>query len=166
MSESLYSLSTELQSIHDELAMNGGEITIEIEEKLDALALPFNQKVHGITCWMKNLEGRETAIEAEIARLQARKKATENHRERLRTYLLESMRRAGKDKIEFDTFTVSIARNPPSCEIVDESAIPAKYITIIPETKQVNKKEVLVDLKQGPVEGARLINDKVRLAIR
>lgn len=167
MSESLYQLSTDFQAIYDELAENGGEITPEIEAKLDALALPFNQKVNGISCWMKNLEGREVALDAEISRLQARKKATENHRERLKSYLLEFMIWAKKDRVELEAFTISVQRNPPSCVIEDEKSIPAKFLTIIPESKQVDKKAVLAALKAGEkVDGAQLATEKYHLRVR
>lgn len=167
MTDNLYSLSQELAVIHDELVENGGELTDELIQRLDDCNLAFNDKAFNIVRWTKNIEGKEAALEAEIERLQSRKKAAGNLKERLKTYLLESMVRADKTKLDFDTFTVAIQKNPPSCIIEDEKVIPAKYITIIPETRQVDKKAVLAALKAGEnVGGASLIADKVHLRIR
>lgn len=162
--ESLYNLSMELQTINDELADNGGELSTELEAKMDALSIPFSDKVDGIVRWTKNLEGRELALDAEITRLQARRKATSNLRERLKAYVLDSMVRADRTKLDLDIAPVSVVKNNPSCEIITPEMIPAKYKTIRTEVV-IDKKSVLDDLKKGPVEGARLITDKHHLRI-
>lgn len=166
MSNSLYDLSNELALINDELAESGGELPDELEIRLDSLSLSFNQKVEGIVKWSKNLEGRESALDKEIARLCERKKATENLRDRLKKYMLESMQRAGKTKVEMDTFTVAIQKNPASLEVVDPEAVPATYKTIRQEVV-LDRRQMLDDLKAGkPLEGAKLADPKFHLRIR
>lgn len=167
MTDSLYELSAELAIIHDEIISNEGEITDALEKRLDESTLSFNAKVEQIGRWVLNLGGREDAIEKEIARLQAKKKSNQNLQGRLKEYVKMCMEMANKTKMEYGTMTVSIQKNPASCEVKDEKAIPAKYLTIIPETKVVDKKAVLADLKAGvQVEGAELINTKTHLRIR
>lgn len=167
MSDSLYHLSNELALIHDELVDAEGVITDELERRLDDCGLAFSQKVEGVVRWTKNIEGKEAALDAEISRLSARKKAAGNLRERLKGYLLESMVKADKLKVEYPAFTVAVQRNPPSAEIFNPEAVPSQFLTIIPEQKVVNKARVLDALKAGEkVEGAKLINDKCHLRIR
>ena len=162
----LYELSYELAAINDELAETEGLLTDELEIRLDSLSLSFVSKIEGVVRWTKNLDGREDILDKEIARLSARKKATEHLRERLKKYMLESMQRAGRTKVEFDTFSVAIQRNPPSLEVVDVEAIPAAYKTIRQEIV-IDRRQMLDDLKKGKeIQGVSLITDKVHLRVR
>ncbi|MCR4287380.1 MAG: siphovirus Gp157 family protein [Deltaproteobacteria bacterium] len=166
MNDSLYNLSHELAAIHDEIIDSEGVISSELERRLDDCGLAFTQKVEGIARWTKNIEGKEAALDAEIARLQARKKATVNLRERLKGYLLESMTTADKLKVEFPAFTVAVQRNPPSAEITNKDILPSKYLEVVMDVA-VDKKALLDDLKAGvKVEGAKLVSNKTHLRVR
>lgn len=163
----LYELSSELALIETELVDAGGELTDELEKRLDACSLGFNAKVENIAKWVLDLEGREEAVDRELARLTARKKAVQNLQRRLKEYTKTCMERVGKTRIEFGAMTVSVYRNPPSVEVRDEKTVPARFITIIPEQHVLDKKALLEALKAGePVEGAALINDKTHLRVR
>lgn len=167
MSENLYELSNELACINDEIINAQGEITEELEARLDTLNLALDKKAEGIGRWMLNLTGRQESLNKEIDRLTARKKAAKNLQGRLKEYIKDCMNLVGKIKLEFSALTLRVQKNPASVEIVDEKAIPAKYLTIIPEQKIVDKKAVLDDLKKGVrVEGAVLVNDKTHLRLR
>lgn len=170
MSENLYDLSAELALINDEIIDAEGEITPELEARLDDLAITFDRKVFGVTRWTLNLDARIDALGAEIKRLQSRKKSTDNLKTRLKEFMKGCMTVADKKKLEFDNFTVAVQKNPPSVEITDEDAIPSKYFTIIPEQKQINKAALLADLKalkEGQtIPGAQLITDRTNLRIR
>lgn len=167
MTENLYDLSAELATINDEIIDAQGEITEELETRLDTMNLALDKKAEGIGRWMLNLTGRQDSLDQEIARLTARKKAAKNLQGRLKEYVRDCMARAGKTKFEFNTFTFRVQKNPASLEILLEPAIPAKYLTIIPEQRVVDKKAVLDDLKKGiEVDGARLITDRTHLRIR
>jgi len=164
--DNLYEISNQLAIINDELISNEGEISDLLERRLDDCGLAFNHKVEGIVRWTRNIEGKEAALDAEIARLQKRKKVAGNLKERLKSYMMQCMVIADKTKVEFDLCTVAIQKNPPSCDIVDPEAVPEKYITI-KEVKVIDKKSILDDLKAGAkVEGAVLVKDKCHLRIR
>ncbi len=166
MSESLYDLSNELAVINDEIIDAEGVISEELERRLDDCGLAFNQKVEGVVRWTKNLEGKEAALDAEIARLQNRKKAATNLRGRLKYYLLMCMTAADKTKVEFDLVTIAVQRNPPSCEITSPESVPAAYTTTRTEIV-IDKKRVLDDLKAGlKVEGARISETTYHIHIR
>ena len=167
LKETLYELSQELALINDEIANKEGVLETSLEARLDTITLNFDSKISNISYWILDLFGRETALDMEINRLTAKKKANKNLQNRLQQYIKESMEKANKKKLEFDTFTVALCLNPPSVEIKDEQAIPAKYLTIIPEQKVVDKKAVLADLKAGEqVKGAVLITNKTHLRLR
>lgn len=163
----LYELSESLARINDELEATGGELTLDLERLLDECTLAFKDKACGIGVWMLNIDGKVEALDKELARLVKRKVAAENLKARLKEYVKTSMERAEIQKLDFPSFTLALQRNPPSCEIWNEKAIPAKFITIVPETKQVDKKAVLDALKRGEdVEGAILIDKKTHLRQR
>lgn len=163
----LYDLSNELALIHDEIISADGEISESLEVRLDDCRLAFRDKADGIVRWIANLDGKEEAIEKEIARLQARKKVTQNLQARLKEYVKASMILADVTKMELPTVTLSLQNNPPSAEILDNVIIPSRYLTIIPEQMVVNKKAVLDDLKKGvEIPGTRLADKKTHIRIR
>ena len=167
MTDNLYDLSTELAVINDELISSEGEISASLEERLEKSTLDFTAKAENISKWVMNLSGKDDAIDKEIARLQAKKRVTENLQRRLKDYLMLCIERANKTKIELPTLTISIAKNPPSVEIIDEKAIPASFLTIVPEHFIPDKKLIAEALKKGhKVEGCKLITDKRNLRIK
>lgn len=163
----LYDLSNELALIHDEIISADGEISDSLEVRLDDCQLAFKEKVDGVVRWMANLDGKEEAIDKEIARLQSRKKVTQNLQTRLKEYVKASMIMADVTKLDLSTATLSIQNNPPSAEIIDEVIIPARYLTVVPEQLVVNKKAVLDDLKAGvTIPGARLADKRYHLRVK
>lgn len=166
MSENLYQLSLALQNIQDELVESGGELTLDLEKRLDETNLTFNEKVESIGKWVRNIGGHKDMLDAEIVRLQARKSGAEALEKRLKDYVLTCMQQAGKTKMEYGLFSITIAKNPPNVGIVEGDLIPARFITIKTETV-INKTEIIDALKAGEkIPGARLINDRVNLRIK
>lgn len=163
----LYELSGELALIASELIDAGGELTDDLEKRLDSCTLGFNAKVENIGKWVLDLECREEAIDRELSRLTARKKSVQNLQRRLKEYTKMCMERVGKTRVEFGAMTVSVHRNPPSVEVRDEKSIPARFLTIIPEQHILDKKTLLETLKAGEtVNGAVLVTDRTHLRIR
>ena len=162
----LYDISSDLQAIHNAIIEQDGELTPDLEASLDRLNLELSNKVHGIGKWLRNLEGNEAAIQAEIDRLEKRKKSISNLETRLKEYVKLCMHKANKKKLEFPLFTARIQANPPSVEITDEHKLPAKYV-VIKQISEIDKKQILHDLKLGEqVDGAVLVTDKNHLRIK
>jgi len=166
MNNSLYDIASDIQEIHNAIIDQDGEVSPELEKSLDRLNLEISNKVHGIGKWLKNLEGNESSIQAEIDRLERRKKSISSLETRLKEYVKLCMVKADKKKLEFPLFTAAIQANPPSVEITDETKIPAKYIKI-KQVTEIDKKQILYDLKAGEaISGATLSTDKTHLRIR
>lgn len=162
---SLYEMSKELAVINDEIISADGELSTELEARLDSVSLDFRAKSQSIAKWTLDIAGTEQAIDAEIARLQRRKKVAENLRTRLTAYIKACMEQADVQKIEWPTITLRIQRNPPSVEVTDADKVPAKY-TRIKQITEIDKKAMLSALKDGEqVDGARLVDDKTHLRI-
>lgn len=165
MNTSLYDISSDLQDIHNAIIEADGELSPELESSLDRLNLALESKVHGIGKWLRNLDGNEIAIQAEIDRLNKRKASIENLEKRLKDYVYLCMVKADKKKFDFPTFTARIQKNPPSVDVVDEVKLPSKYVRI-KQVTELDKRQMLADLKSGAsVDGARLVEDKCHLRI-
>jgi hypothetical protein len=102
---------------------------------------------------------------AEEERIAAKRKSVENRAASLREYLLANMQAVGRSEIQTGTHALKIQKNPPAVKIDDEAAIPARYWVVIPESKQIDKKALGVDLKKGDVPGAH-IEQSERLVVK
>ena len=162
----LYELSTELALINDEIIGADGELTPDLEARLDSVALDFRAKSQGIAKWTLDIACVETVIETEIARLQRKKRVAENLRTRLKAYIKGCMEQADVQKIESPTINLRIQKNTPSVDIIAEDQIPAKFIRITQVT-ELDKAGMLTALKNGEdVPGARLVTERTHLRIR
>lgn len=162
----LYELSAELATINDEIISADGELTPDLEARLDSVSLDFRAKSQGIAKWTLDIAGVEAMIETEIARLQRKKKVAENLRTRLLAYIKGCMEQADLQKIESPIITLRIQKNPPSVEVLAEDQLPARFIRI-KQITEIDKSEMLTALKNGEdVPGARLVTERTHLRIR
>jgi len=82
--------------------------------------------------------------------------------------LLEQIQVVSIDKLPCDLFTISLAKNPISVKIIDETKIAPEFWRTIPETKEVNKNAILISFKEteGVIpDGVEIITDRKHLVI-
>ncbi len=128
----------------------------------------FAVKAQNLEFVARGAEAHFSTIDAEIARLTALKAHRAKVAAGLRSYLLDSMHRTGIEKIECPLFSISIRKNPPSVEILDQLSLPAQYM-VTPEPKPPvaapDKAAIKKAIVAGEdVPGARLVQG-VRLNI-
>ena len=136
-----------------------------IEEALRSVEGELSDKLQNITYIIKREESDINLIDEEIKRLQARKKAISNNVDRLKQYMFEAMKFADVKKVNTSLNTWSIAKNPASVNILDESLIDSQYIVVETVTK-VDKKKLLTDLKNGLEVAGAEIKQGERLTIK
>lgn len=157
--ESIIRLNDQFAELNEALNENGGEITPEIEEQMNALELSQEEvaeNIRQLVAWNKK---QDEYIDEEIKRLQARKKARKNTVDYFKRRLLETMMANGINKIKtaFCTVTLCEGRESVGC---DESFVTSRYEEnadrlreILPDyikvTLTVDKTEALRMLKQG-----------------
>ena len=162
----LYELSKTVEQIAQECIDADGELSIGLEKRFDDANMDFKVKSSSIGQWILNLDSNETAIEAEIERLKKRALIQDHLRTRLKEYIKTCMVRAGVSKLDMATFTISIAKNPPSVGDIAEHLLPARYVRIV-QTTTIDKRAILADLKAGEsIPGAYLVTDKTNLLIK
>jgi hypothetical protein len=146
MEMKLYEISEELLNVIESEEFD--------EEKLSELTMAFEQKAGGIVAFNEKMLSFVDYCKEEEKRIAAKRKAVENRAKRLTEYLKMNMEASGMMELEIGTKKLKIQNNPPLVVIDNEEALPAKFFTVIPETKQVNKAAVKEALKAGPVDGA------------
>lgn len=130
---------------------------------LDEIEGEFADKAESIVKLMANIKGDVEIFKKEEARIYDRRKAMENHHERLKEYLFINMQQSGLAALKAGTFSISVQKNAPSVNLVDEDLVPKEYFK---QRLEIDKKSILDDLKAGKrVEGAEIIQ-KESLRIR
>lgn len=146
----------------------------EIANKLEAAEDPVEEleqntsdiqvKTAGISLYCRIGEDAIDQLDAQIRRLQERKKIIRARIDRVKDYTLTAMQMHGLRKIECPECTISIQKNPPSVEVFEEKLIPNEYWKQ-PEPV-LDKKSLLDDLKDGVVIQGCCLKQNEGLRIR
>jgi hypothetical protein len=157
----LYEISGQYRALAERLAtldLDAETVadTIEASGLTDAL----QEKAQGVELVARAAEIHCPAIDAEIERLQALKARRQKIAQGLRDYLRHNMEAAGIDRIECPLFCLTIKKNPPAVEVLDERQVPAGFWVTpppkVPEAR-IDKKAVAAAIKAGQeVPGCRL----------
>lgn len=139
MGKSIFEIDRELYAIYDEIEEAGGEITPEIEEKLELNGQEMTNKVKSITNYINKLKADLLAIKSETDRLAKLKKSKENIIAGLTNLVLFAINKYGKEdkkgKKWFDWGTGKVGiRKSVSIELDDkkiENLIDVLKTTVI-----------------------------------
>lgn len=162
---SLYNITNSFITLFEKAEQ--GELTKEeIEEQGKDLAISLKNKSTSIIGYVRNLDLTSEAIKNEIDRLTTMKKAIDNKSAKFKEYVKQNMEELELQKIDTELGTLSIAKNPASVEIYDESMIADEYkkekVTVT-----IDQTAIKNAIKEGKeVEGARLVEDKTSLRIK
>lgn len=125
MGKSIFDIDKELYALYDEIEEAGGEITPEIEEKLELNGQEMTNKVKSITNYINKLKADILAIKSETDRLAKLKKSKDNTITGLTNLVLFAIRnygtedKKGKKWIDWGTGRVGI-RKSTSVELDDK----------------------------------------------
>ena len=143
------------------------ELQKELEKEEDAeikrdlqelIAVELNNKSNNIVYAIKNLEGNNAAIDAEIERLQALKKRNSSNIEKVKSNILWFMQQNNVETIKTDLATFS-KRRSESTDIENIELIPQEFITI-KQTFTPDKTAIKKAIKEGrEVAGAKVITN-------
>jgi hypothetical protein len=146
----LFEISGAIVAIEDRIIEAGGEITPEIEAELNAMEGSFEEKAVAVAAVVQNLSGLADAARGEEKRIAALRKARENGADRLKRYLRDCMVVTGTKKIESGAFNIGLQASPPSVTcMLDASELPERFVRVIPETREVDKKALIDAYKAG-----------------
>lgn len=141
-----------------------GEITPDIETALELNQNNLSQKATNYVGYIKTIESDIDAIDAEIKRLTALKKAKQNRVEWMRGTLANAIDVICGGKFETSIFKLSIRRNK-SVDVVNENMVPAVFMNE-KITRTPNKTAIKSAIESGvPVDGCQIV-ESVSLQIK
>lgn len=150
----IYEISAELRNIYEEIEMNEGEISPEIDERMKVAADQLEAKAESYCGLIRNVMADVEAYKSEIDRLTARKRAAENLVQRLKDALKDAMIMAEQPKLKAGTFSMSL-RSSESVEVTNTDALADEFVQIERKPMKSLIKEALKEGKM--VEGAELV---------
>lgn len=107
------------------------------------------------------------SIDERMKQMRERKERLKDTADSLLRQIANALEAEGMPSLRLPEATVSLKQVPPSVEITDEDAVPPSYWRVKPETRELDKKALLEDLKQGViVDGAMLSNGGTTVQIR
>lgn len=137
-----------------------------LADTLEGLEGEIKIKAENIVHVLLNSDTDITALDVEIKRLQARKKAIENGKSRLKDYLRFNMEATGISKIACPLFSISLGKGRDIVSIDDEEQLPAGCVKT-KVTSAPDKATILAYLKEGiHIPGASLIKSQSSLRIK
>lgn len=157
----LYEMTAQAQALRDMLDND------EIDEQTftDTLeAIGTEDKVNSYCQIIRELDGDNTAIKAEIERLKKRIEHNTASIDRMKQALDGFMTASGKSKEKTPFFTVSY-RHSQSVDILNESDIPQAYIKVKTETAP-DKAAIKAALKAGETVPGCQLKDTESIQIR
>lgn len=95
MSKSIFNISQELEDIFIELEENGGEITEELAERLAIGEEELREKLDNYRRYYSHLSAEAKTCKEEEVRIAKVRKTKENHAERLKAIMLDTVLRYG-----------------------------------------------------------------------
>ena len=154
---SIYNITDDFSQIMAEIESNGGEISPEIDEKLQINQLNLIEKTTNYIHVIKTLDYECDIIDIEIKRLQDLKKQRSNFTQTLKDRLKNAMQAMELTEIKTPLNKINF-RKSESVEIIDESILPSNVLIYEPK---IDKKKIKEIIKNGGyVEGAKIVENQ------
>jgi lipopolysaccharide biosynthesis regulator YciM len=152
----LYNIIEEQRYTLLEIEELGGELTPELEQRLEIQAYQLQNKSIAYLEVIKQKEMFNDTIESEIKRLQAIKKQNDNLVSRLKDNLLNAVKMFGEYESGLNKFS---ARKSQLIMVEDVNALPKEY-KVIKVTEAADKIALKKAIKSGKeIDGVTLINN-------
>ncbi|MDO7911382.1 siphovirus Gp157 family protein [Pseudomonas sp. 22-AL-CL-001] len=163
---SLYELTGQFKELA--VLMDGADedLAIAVRDTMGAIEAEFNDKALAVSRVILNMDGDIEAVDAEIARLEERKRLLSNRKGQIIDYLRENMEAGQITKISCPLFTITLAKGRNSVVVDDEKLLPDDLVSVKVITTP-NKKAIADQLKAGKeIKGARLERGKSLVQIK
>ena len=137
-----------------------------IEDTLASYSDDIDSKIENVAKYRENLLATAKCKKDLAKKLNDEVKALENQAQSMYDYIDTSMKKVGKDSINYDYFKISYRKNPASLNVMDATKIPELY-KVTKTTESVDKNGLKAAMKEGlECEGAELITDKTTMVIK
>lgn len=156
MKTTLYNIEQKYLELINEIELNEGEITPEVESALQITEKELQSKSLSYYAVIQSKESLNDKIDAEIKRLQAMKKQNNNIVSYLKDRLLNAVKMFGEFNVGLVKFGT---RKSTSVKVEDVNSLPNDY-KVVKLTEQADKAEIKKALKSGvEIEGCELVEN-------
>lgn len=157
--------ATELARLESHIDEDTGEIDLAA---FDAAQITLADKQRAVVAYVRNVDATEAMLTDAIKELQAKQKAMKAKRERLRGYLIESMKATGIKKIEaFDgTFSATLYHERDTSVVIEEGATFPPELCNDPKPPEPSKTKIKAAIEAGQAISGACIVRSDRLTIK
>jgi hypothetical protein len=161
----LYEITKDMREI--QALVERGELTPEmVADTIEGLDGQFEDKVRSTLKVRQGMLADIAGLDSELERLGKMKKTLQDSCDWLTDYVKNAMLMTQREKLDLGIFKLSLRKATEQLWEIDESRILAKYFTIIPESKKLDKRLLLKDAKISPVAGVKLGQSNRSLTIK
>lgn len=154
----LYEIPIEFADLEMQLIECGGELTPELEKKLDDFLRSGKDKIEGAACVVRGLELEADTCKKEAARLSERSSSLGNNAERLKKLILTALDGAFGGKLKTPLFTIWGQTSAPT---VSFDLAPEVDLASLPENLVRIKRELAKDVVKEMVKHGEAIPDEI-----
>ncbi len=160
--QSMYEISKGYLEIEEELLHNEGELTPELEAKLEITQEALAEKSQNYIYVIKKQEMLKDAIKLEITRLKAMEKACDNVSKRLTNSIDNAMRMFNLNELILPLHKITYRKSESINISVDPEELPKDCQIIKQEIKAISKTELKKRIKAGEeIPGVELQINKI-----
>jgi hypothetical protein len=154
--QTLMDLAAEANQLTQMLIECGGELTPELEARLDVNRELLFKKVDSYNFIMEQFEAQALLWKKRKDAMNAIQKRFESQVERLNDRIKLAMKEMGKDEIKGNLYRFKLVKSQPKLIIDDEATLPGQFKMIVQVTT-TDKEKLKSALKDGfEIPGARL----------
>ena len=148
MKKPLYEIEKQYLEIAQRIEDAEGEMTPELETALAITEQELQVKSVGYGYIIKDSDDTVAAIDAEIKRLQERKKSEQNKAQRMRDAISNAMQHFGIHEVKTPTLRLSFRKSE---RVVGMSfdELPDEFVTVVPEQRKPNLTAIKAAIKEG-----------------
>lgn len=129
----LYEIPAAVRRLDDEVIAADGELSADLEARLDSLDININEKFDAIAALIREREARQATLKGEADRLAAAAAVEGRVADRLKAYALATLEAMGRDKVDGARFCVRSQRNgrPSISWAGPMSELPLSFLRVV-----------------------------------
>ncbi|MDD0977101.1 siphovirus Gp157 family protein [Pseudomonas fontis] len=162
----LYELTGQFRELAILMQDADEDMAVAVRDTMGAIEAEFNEKALAVSRVILNMDGNIEAVDAEIDRLQERKRIMSNRKGQIIDYLRENMEASKITKITCPLLTITLCKGRESVIVDDDKLLDEDLVN--PEVTMVpDKKAIAERIKAGQeVKGARLERGQSSIRIK
>jgi hypothetical protein len=149
MSDSLYKLTVEANTLEQLLIEADGELCPILEEWMTEIATKLANKVDAIDFVVSKFEASEENLRRKAAAYEEKARTLANAQKRIKENVKAAMIANGLDCVEGSDAKFTIAKGSPKLVVTDQTKVPARYIIHEPRVDNEKLKADLLKLEKG-----------------